>query len=136
MKSKQQLKRDVNHTNEMLKDDAIRLSLGTQAGYKRLEYARQSDDNVTFSHWARLEFREYCRRMLEKHPVIQSSLLAAEGARIIGISEITAKRYLRELKAGRTAPFMGFGDNIMLNHSYQPSEQDDYWQRDEEEDTE
>lgn len=127
MKSKQQMRRDIDHINQLLKDEAVKLSLGTTKSQSRLASARQADDNVTFSYWAQLEFREYCRRQLEKHPVLPASLLIAEGARMIGLSTITAKRYMTVLKAGSTAPLMGFGDNVMLNHGYQPPEQDTYW---------
>lgn len=128
MKTKQQLARDTAHVNQLLKDEGRRLLLGTKRSKARLETARLADDNTTYSYWARLEFLEYCRRQLEGHAVLPASVLIAEGARIIGLSLITTKRYMSELKAGATAPLLGFGDNIMLNHGYVPPDEDPYWQ--------
>lgn len=127
MKPNSQLRREAEKVNNLLKTDAERLNLGTRKGKERLDRARQSDDNVTFSYWARLEFLEYSRRQLEKHSMLMASTLAAEGARMLGISLITAKRYLQELSAGKTAPLMHFGDNILINYNYVPAEQDTYW---------
>ena len=126
-RNKSELMRECERVNGILLVEAKKFELGTKKSLRRLDEARERD-NQAFHQWARLEFQEYCRRCLERNPTIQASLLINEGARLLRISQATTKRYLAVLRAGRTSPFSSLGDVVMLNPNYVAPEQDSYWQ--------
>jgi hypothetical protein len=125
MRSVYELRRASEQVNKILLDDAKRKGLGTKRSRQRLEDARQ-DDSAAFSYWAQLEYREYIRRQLERHDTINASHLIRGGAYQIGISPVTAKRYLSTL-ASEYGPFSQLGDLVMINVNYTPPEAAPYW---------
>jgi hypothetical protein len=115
--------RECERVNEVLKKQAQKFELGTTKSLARMDEARQCD-RETFSYWAQLEFQEYVRRQLERHPTMHASILINNGARLLRLSNITTRRYLAVMRSG-DGPFSGLGDVIMLNANY--TEQDGYW---------
>ena len=124
MRSKTDVQRECERVNELLKKEAQDLELGTKKSLARLEGAKNDVSN--FSYWAELEFREIVRRKLENHPALSSSSLINDGARLLGISPVTAKRYMSKLRSDK-GPFSGLGDIVTINPNYVPKEEDDYW---------
>lgn len=127
---KWELQRECKRVNLELEAEAEKLGLGTKRSLERLDTARQQEDMVALSHWSQLEFREICRRALEKHPAIQAHLLINDGARLLQLSPITIKRHLAVL-CSRNGPFFKMGDIVMVSPHYKHVAKDDYW-RDEE----
>lgn len=127
MRSLYKLKKESARVNELLKAEAIELRLGTTKSLKRLEDCK--GDLKAFSHWAELEFREYVRRKLEHHAGVSGSLINT-GARLLGLSPATTKRYLEKLRT-EGGPFSGLGDEVIINPNYQSREADAYWLNDE-----
>ena len=123
-RSKNELLRECERVNQLLKKEAERQGLGTRKSLARMEEARQND-KVAFSFWAQLEFQEYIRRELESHPTISASLLINKGARLLKLSPVTTKRYLAVLRSD-DGPFSSFGDAVMINQNY--TEIEDYGQ--------
>ena len=64
---KPELLRECERVNQLLKKQAEKLELGTKKSLMRMDEARQCDRDA-FSYWAQLEFQEYVRRQLERHP--------------------------------------------------------------------
>lgn len=128
MRSRYERQRECEQVNKILLADAKQKGLGTKRSRSRLEDARQNDSSA-FSYWAKLEYCEYIRRELERRDTISASHLIKGGAYRIGISPVTAKRYLSVLTSEQ-GPFSQFGDLVMINPDYRPSETDDYWQDD------
>jgi hypothetical protein len=124
-RSKSELMRACERVNKILEAEAKEKELGTKKSLARMDEARQLD-KVAFSYWATLEFQEYVRRELEKHPAINASILINNGARLLHLSPVTTKRYLAVMRAGE-GPFRGMGDVVMLNPNY-TSADGDYWQ--------
>jgi hypothetical protein len=120
------LRRQQQQVNELLREEAVRLRLGTKESVPRLEAFRARGDMAEFSAWCEREFCEYIRRQVERGPR-SSGLLINDGARLLGISPATAKRYMGKLRA-KGGPFAGLGDVVILNPRYQPRETDEYWQ--------
>lgn len=125
MRGKNELYKEGQRVNEILKEEADRLQLGTKGSLARLSAAR-SEGGSAFSTWAELEFREFVRRMLEKHTSISSNSAITEGARMLGVSPATTKRYMAKLRTAR-GPFGGLGDIVVINANYVSPEMDDYW---------
>jgi hypothetical protein len=123
---KAELLKACERVNKVLEEEAQRLELGTKKSLPRMDEARQYD-KVAFSYWAQLEFQEFVRRQLDRHPTMNASILINSGARMLKISPATTKRYMAALRSGN-GPFAGLGDIIMLNPNYIPTDQDDYWQ--------
>ncbi len=123
MRNKSELKKATARVNQVLKAEARVLGLGTKSSLERLEQCK--NDMPAFSKWAELEFREYVRRQLEKH-TCTSIVLINGGARLLGLSPATTKRYLGKLRV-EGGPFGGLGDVVILNPRYVPKEEDDYW---------
>jgi len=124
MKSTSKLKQDCEKVNQQLREEAAKLRLGTKASRDRLE--RSKSDNQVFSYWATLEFREFCRRMIEGRGSANANGLIADGARLLGLSPVTTKRYLSTLRASG-GPLAGLGEIVILNAHYSPIEEDGYW---------
>jgi hypothetical protein len=120
-----EIRRECERVNKLLLADARKQGLGTKSSRQRLDEARHDDSNA-FSFWAQLEYREYIRRQLERRDTISASHLIKTGAYLLGISPVTAKRYLSAL-ASEIGPFNQHGDLIMINPHYVPSEDDTYW---------
>jgi len=72
-----------------------------------------------------MEFREYVRRQIE-HQAGSASALIIGGARLLGLSPETTKRYMFKLRTFG-GPFSGLGDIVIINPNYQPRELDSYW---------
>lgn len=121
---KTELMRESERVNGILRAEARRLELGTKKSLERLEGCKH--DPTSYSFWAELEFREYARRMLEKHGSVSGAQLVNGGARLLKLSSVTTKRYLLKLRAER-GPFSGLGDVVILNPNYCPAEDDEYW---------
>jgi hypothetical protein len=49
------------------------------------------------------------------------------GARLLGLSPVTTKRYMGKLRS-ENGPFAGLGDIVTINANYVPKEDDEYWQ--------
>src|SRR5512136_230805 len=96
-RQRHELIRACEHVNKELEQEAQKLGLGTKKSLARMDEARQVD-KVAFSYWAQLEFQEYVRRELERHPTINASILINNGARLLHISPVTTKRYLAVLR--------------------------------------
>jgi len=124
VRSKSELAKECDQVNRMLRVEAESLGLGTRGSLERMEQAKH--DPSSFSYWAELEFREYVRRMLEKHGSMSAALLVNGGARLLKLSSVTTKRYLSKLRTEK-GPFAGLGDVVVLNSHYCPAEDDDYW---------
>lgn len=124
VRSKTDVQRECERVNALLKEEAEQLMLGTKKSLSRLEGAK--NDASAFSYWAELEFREYVRRALEKHRTVTSSILVNGGARLLGLSPVTTKRYMGKLRS-ESGPFSGLGDIVTLNPNYVPKEEDAYW---------
>jgi hypothetical protein len=128
MRSKYERQRECEQVNKILLADAKLKGLGTKSSRARLDDARQND-SAAFSYWAGLEYREYIRRELEKRDTTSASHLIRGGAYRLGISPITAKRYLSTLTS-EIGPFTQYGDLVMVNPDYVQPESDTYWQDD------
>ena len=126
MRSKTEVQRECERVNKILKEEAIALQLGTKTSMKRLEDSKTDAGIGTFSFWAELEFREYVRRNLEQHQSMTISTLILGGARLLGVSPMTTKRYMNKLRA-ENGPFGGLGDVVVINSRYIPREEDPYW---------
>jgi hypothetical protein len=124
MREKTVVKRECERVNALLKDEAVELELGTKKSLGRLEQVKNEPSE--FSYWAELEFREYVRRELEQHQRITSSILVNSGARLLGLSPVTIKRYMGKLRS-KNGPFSGLGDIVTINPNYVPKEDDAYW---------
>ena len=114
--SRTQLERDCDRVNQLLRDEAIRLELGTRKSPKRLDEARELS-NITYSYWAKLEFQEFIRRKLEKQPAIDSDDLIYSAASVLKISSETVKRYVGVIRKG-IGPFRCIGKMVMFNENY------------------
>ena len=124
MRPKHELTKTSERVNTLLREEAISLRLGTKKSLRRLDECKS---NMTaFSHWAELEFREYVRRQIE-HRAGSASALIIGGARLLGLSPATTKRYMEKLRT-KGGPFSGLGDIIVINPNFQPRENDSYWQ--------
>jgi hypothetical protein len=110
--------------NEILKAEAEELQLGTKKSRGRM--AESEGDVRVHSYWAEMEFREFVRRQLEKHPSANAMSLINEGARLLGLSPVTTKRYLAKMRS-KNGPFSGLGDIVTINPRYVPPEDDEYW---------
>ena len=128
MKSKTVLKMDCERVNEQLREEAVKLRLGTKGSLDRLEQSKS--DNQLFHYWGVLEFREFCRREIEGRGSANAGGLIVDGARMFRCSVVTTKRYLNELRA-RGGPLAGLGDVVTLNARYAPVEEDGYWREEE-----
>ncbi len=124
MKQKSELKQDCKRVNEQLREDAVRLRLGTKGSLPRLEGCK--GDNQVFYYWGLLEFREFCRRMIERTGSADARGLIVDGARLLRVNQITTKRYLEALRA-RGGPLAGLGGIVTLNPHYVTVEEDGYW---------
>jgi len=123
--TKSDLERACDRVNELLKAEAKALQLGVKGvSLERLDATRS--DLPMFSYWGKMEFREFCRRMLERRGQVAAAELIRDGARMLRLSSETTKRYLRELRAAG-GPLAGLGDAVILNGRYKPVEEDDYW---------
>ncbi len=123
--SKSDLMQACDRVNELLKAEAKALQLGVKGvSLERLDATRS--DLPMFSYWGKMEFREFCRRMLERRGQVAAAELIRDGARMLRLSSETTKRYLRELRAAG-GPLAGLGDAVILNGRYKPVEEDDYW---------
>ncbi len=123
MRSKYELKKESARVNELLRAEALELGLGTKKSLKRL--ADSKGDLKAFSYWAELEFREFIRRRLEQHNYV-ATVLINEGARLLGLSPATTKRYFEKLRA-YGGPFVDMGEVVIINVHYRPPEEDEYW---------
>ena len=124
MKPKSILKMDCERVNKQLREEAVRLQLGRKGSLDRLEQSKS--DNQLFHYWAVLEFREFCRREIERRGSANAGGLIVDGARLLGFSVVTAKRYMSELRA-RGGPLAGLGEVVILNAHYVTAEEDGYW---------
>lgn len=123
--SKSALQRECDRVNGLLKAEAKALKLGVKGvSLERLDATR--GDLQMFSYWGKMEFREFCRRMLERRGQVAATELIRDGARMLRLSSETTKRYLRELRAAG-GPLAGLGDTVILNGRYRPVEEDEYW---------
>jgi len=125
MRPKSKLLRESQRVNQLLREEAEELQLGTKQSLARMEQAK--NDASAFSYWAEMEFREYVRRALEKHRAINAVALINGGARMLGLSPVTTKRYMAKLRS-ENGPFGGLGDIVIVNPNYVPKEEDAYWQ--------
>jgi len=124
LKSKRELKKDIERVNRILEEEARDYDLGSPRTLETLSQLR--GDNQAFSERAKLEFREYVRRKLLKAPVPPKKALELGGARLLGLSPATTKRYMEELRTER-GPLAGLGEIVILNRNYVRPENDPYW---------
>jgi hypothetical protein len=120
---------ECRRVNAFLLEEARKLDLGTTKSLARMDEARQLRGNrERFSRWARLEFREYIRRKLELHPDVRSSDMINGGALLLGVSPVTTRRYLADLRTGGTGPFIVQAGKVTINPFYVSPEMDDHRQ--------
>lgn len=113
-----------NRTNELLKARAARLRLGTKESLPRL---RAAEDRKTFRQWAELEFVEYARRrILEEHGQCFCRDVVDGSALLLGLSQVTTKRYL-DANCAKNGPLVRRHGMLTLNADYCSPEQDAYW---------
>lgn len=129
MRAKNVLKSECRKINEVLKAEAKELRLGTKKSLGRL--AECENDASAKSYWAEMEFREYVRRQLEIRTSVNAVSVINGGARLLGLSPVTTKRYLAKLRSER-GPFSGLGDIVVINSHYVPKEDDEYWEDEDE----
>lgn len=125
VRTKSELEKECARVNIILRAEAKAMELGTKKSLARL--AQNANDVVTFKYWALLEFREYARRQIEQHQSVSATGLIANGSRLLGLSPVTVKRYLVELRA-ENGPLSGMGDIVVLNPRYVPAADDPYWE--------
>lgn len=124
MRTKRTLLSECDRVNALLKEDALKLGLGTKNSLARMEACK--GDLKAFSELALLEFREYVRRCLLESGSVNAQVLIYGGARMLKLNPETTKRYLRTLRS-RGGPFSGLGDVVIINPNYVAVEEDAYW---------
>jgi hypothetical protein len=125
MRDKMTVKAECRRVNHLLRDEAEKLQLGVKGvSLQRLEQSR--NDQAVFSYWASKEFQEYVRRTLDERQAVSQNYLINEGARKLGLSPVTTKRYMSALRTAN-GPFGGLGDIVVINANYVPVEEDPYW---------
>lgn len=132
--SKKELLDEIDRVNTLLVEEARALGLGRRNSLEVLASLR--GDNVQYSTRAKLEFREIVRRTLMQNwekkkaaghlPVGNKKALELRAARLLGISPVSAKRYMDSMRLPR-GPFSGVRDDVYLNQFYTRPEDDEYW---------
>lgn len=124
LKEVYELRQEIARVNTILEEEARVLDLGTSKSLEILSQIR--GDNSAFSERAKLEFREYVRRQLLRKPTPGKKQLELGGARLLGLSPATTKRYMEELRTEH-GPFSGLGEVVILNRNYVSPKDDPYW---------